>query len=63
MSSFSSFQGKGLSSESFENGARSLDAALKAANANGDTAENEDLFALPMSPRSPEMKKSPFSLL
>jgi hypothetical protein len=23
----------------------------------------EDLFALPMSPRSPEMKRSPFSLL
>lgn len=23
----------------------------------------EDLFALPMSPRSPEMKKSPFSIL
>jgi hypothetical protein len=23
----------------------------------------EDLFALPMSPRSPEMKRSPFSIL
>lgn len=23
----------------------------------------EDLFALPMSPRSPEMKRSPFSML
>ena len=27
-----------------------------------DTVE-EDLFALPMSPRSPEMKRSPFSML
>ncbi|SPO04211.1 uncharacterized protein DNG_06894 [Cephalotrichum gorgonifer] len=29
----------------------------------GQTADEEDLFALPMSPRSPEMKRSPFSLL
>uniref|UniRef100_A0A8H7NCY8 Uncharacterized protein n=1 Tax=Bionectria ochroleuca TaxID=29856 RepID=A0A8H7NCY8_BIOOC len=29
--------------------------------ATGDA--EEDLFALPMSPRSPEMKKSPFSIL
>lgn len=29
----------------------------------GDDAIEEDLFALPMSPRSPEMKRSPFSLL
>jgi hypothetical protein len=29
-----------------------------------DDGENEDdFFVLPMSPRSPEMKKSPFSLL
>lgn len=26
-------------------------------------AEEEDLFVLPMSPRSPEMRRSPFSLL
>jgi hypothetical protein len=29
----------------------------------GDDATEEDLFALPMSPRSPEMKRSPFSIL
>jgi len=29
----------------------------------GDDNTEEDLFALPMSPRSPEMKRSPFSLL
>lgn len=28
-----------------------------------DTDEPEDLFALPMSPRSPEMAMSPFSML
>ncbi|KAK0666224.1 hypothetical protein QBC41DRAFT_326193 [Cercophora samala] len=28
-----------------------------------DDATEEDLFALPMSPRSPEMKRSPFSIL
>jgi hypothetical protein len=28
-----------------------------------DTAAEDDLFALPMSPRSPEMKRSPFSIL
>lgn len=27
------------------------------------SADEEELFALPMSPRSPEMKRSPFSLL
>ncbi|KAL2269911.1 hypothetical protein VTJ83DRAFT_2095 [Remersonia thermophila] len=30
---------------------------------NGDDGTEEDLFALPMSPRSPEMKRSPFSML
>lgn len=29
----------------------------------GDDANEEDLFALPMSPRSPDMKRSPFSIL
>jgi hypothetical protein len=28
-----------------------------------DVDTEEDLFALPMSPRSPEMKRSPFSML
>lgn len=28
-----------------------------------DDTNEEDLFALPMSPRSPEMKRSPFSIL
>ena len=41
-------------------------AALEGSNGSAivDDGDNEDdLFALPMSPRSPEMKKSPFSLL
>lgn len=29
----------------------------------GDEAHEDELFALPMSPRSPEMKRSPFSIL
>ncbi|KAK4130401.1 hypothetical protein BT67DRAFT_391079 [Trichocladium antarcticum] len=33
------------------------------ANAGGEDVNEEDLFALPMSPRSPEMKRSPFSVL
>jgi len=48
-------------------GVASLDAivgsGLPAAKGGGDDATEEDLFALPMSPRSPEMKRSPFSLL
>jgi hypothetical protein len=36
--------------------------AAAAADGGEDTTE-EDLFALPMSPRSPEMKRSPFSIL
>lgn len=48
----------------------SLDAALKGQNTSTVAAksqaardEEDDLFALPMSPRSPDMKKSPFSML
>ncbi len=50
-------------------GVASLDAMVgsgvgrAAAAEGGDDANEEDLFALPMSPRSPEMKKSPFSIL
>ncbi|AEO65804.1 uncharacterized protein THITE_2113259 [Thermothielavioides terrestris NRRL 8126] len=38
-------------------------AAPALAAAGSDDTNEEDLFALPMSPRSPEMKRSPFSLL
>jgi hypothetical protein len=44
----------------------SLDAILKGdvfAGRNNSQDTEDDLFALPMSPRSPDMKKSPFSLL
>ncbi|TPX17410.1 uncharacterized protein E0L32_003053 [Thyridium curvatum] len=51
-------------------GVASLDAiiggdapAAPAAPGKGSEETEEELFALPMSPRSPEMKKSPFSLL
>lgn len=46
-------------------GVASLDAVLGSEAPRPPTAdgEAEDLFALPMSPRSPEMKRSPFSLL
>jgi hypothetical protein len=45
----------------------SLDAAVKGEpippSALAQQEHDEDLFALPISPRSPEMKKSPFSIL
>ena len=44
----------------------SLDAIMgRGTDAEADATANveEDLFALPMSPRSPEMARSPFSLL
>lgn len=41
----------------------SLDAALSGAVGQAGPEEEDDLFALPMSPRSPDMKKSPFSML
>ncbi|KAL2255740.1 hypothetical protein VTK26DRAFT_2785 [Humicola hyalothermophila] len=37
--------------------------AAPAASSGADDANEEDLFALPMSPRSPDMKRSPFSIL
>ncbi|AEO54201.1 hypothetical protein MYCTH_2296504 [Thermothelomyces thermophilus ATCC 42464] len=54
-----------------QGGVASLDAVVGAGVApappakvcEGDDANEEDLFALPMSPRSPEMKRSPFSIL
>jgi hypothetical protein len=68
VSSFKSFSGRSASENTAQDGgAISLNAALSTVRrpaANGDDGEREeDLFALPMSPRSPEMKKSPFSLL
>jgi hypothetical protein len=69
VSSFASFPGRGgRGSTAGDSGTISLDAALHsvgyAGEANGDEGDKEeDLFALPMSPRSPEMKRSPFSLL
>ncbi|SPQ18927.1 f81f513d-024a-46fa-ac6d-354259e1e742 [Thermothielavioides terrestris] len=52
-------------------GLASLDAMVESGHAaapalvaaGSDDTNEEDLFALPMSPRSPEMKRSPFSLL
>ena len=69
VSSFASFPDRGRAEAPTSTGAPiSLDAALMSMPRNGNlnVAENEkedDLFALPMSPRSPEMTKSPFSLL
>ncbi|KAK4197737.1 hypothetical protein QBC40DRAFT_100607 [Triangularia verruculosa] len=64
--------GRGLALGSAGAGVASLDAVIgnslpQSSSAAGkpgaeDTTE-EDLFALPMSPRSPEMKRSPFSIL
>jgi hypothetical protein len=46
-------------------GMASLDAMVDGGVRSPADAEEveEDLFALPMSPRSPEMKRSPFSML
>lgn len=60
------FPGREAPHDAGNDGVASLDAILgtgapAATAADGDT--EEDLFALPMSPRSPEMKRSPFSLL
>ncbi|KAK0618611.1 hypothetical protein B0T17DRAFT_592332 [Bombardia bombarda] len=72
ISSFSSFGGRLLPKDSSDIGGNvaSLDAIvgsglpLMGRGDKGDDATTEDeLFALPMSPRSPEMKRSPFSLL
>ena len=63
VSSFSTFPGRGAGSAG---GVASLDAVVEketrtAKEDNPDT--EEDLFVLPMSPRSPEMAKSPFSMI
>jgi hypothetical protein len=60
--------GTGQTSDSANGGVASLDAIVgtnlpPARAAGSDEATEEELFALPMSPRSPEMKRSPFSLL
>lgn len=73
VSSFASFGGRGMQPASGGAGVSSLDAivgsgiaaptAATGVKAGVDDATEEDLFALPMSPRSPEMKRSPFSIL
>ncbi|KAK0729428.1 hypothetical protein B0T21DRAFT_385491 [Apiosordaria backusii] len=64
--------GRGVMGASAGAGVASLDAVIgnslprsaSVAGASGiEDATEEDLFALPMSPRSPEMKRSPFSIL
>lgn len=75
VSSYSMFRGRSAPGAAAENvGVASLDAIVGgrpgATTVGGgplasskDTDTEEDLFALPMSPRSPEMKRSPFSML
>ncbi|KAL8371021.1 hypothetical protein RB595_001055 [Gaeumannomyces hyphopodioides] len=75
VSSYSTFHGRSAPGAAAENaGVASLDAIIgggSGATAAGggplgfskDADTEEDLFALPMSPRSPEMKRSPFSML
>ena len=41
----------------------SLNAALQGEMVGAPKSDDGDLFALPLSPRSPDMKKSPFSTL
>ncbi|KAK4229495.1 hypothetical protein QBC38DRAFT_103769 [Podospora fimiseda] len=58
----------GRPSISGESGVASLDAIVgggftSSSTGKQDDTTEEDLFALPMSPRSPEMKRSPFSIL
>jgi hypothetical protein len=59
-----------ISQSNRANETASLDAALRgqastsgAVKARTSRDEEDDLFALPLSPRSPDMKKSPFSML
>lgn len=59
-------QGRAMSPATTVNvgGAVSLDSILNGMTMPGEADSVEDeLFALPMSPRSPEMKRSPFSVL
>ncbi|KAK4209045.1 hypothetical protein QBC37DRAFT_59625 [Rhypophila decipiens] len=60
--------GRLLAKDAGTGGVASLDAIVgsglpRTTRDGGDDTTEEDLFALPMSPRSPEMKRSPFSLL
>lgn len=66
----SALSGQGITVASGEGGVASLDAVIGADRAPAVIAKQgtvdpteEDLFVLPMSPRSPEMKRSPFSIL
>jgi hypothetical protein len=64
VSKYATFQGQVRSP--VRNDVASLDAVVSAVpkRAGDEPADTEDgLFALPLSPRSPDMKKSPFSLL
>ena len=66
VSSFAMFPDKRPPQEAGNGAVTSLDAVLETGalpTKGPDVDTEEDLFALPMSPRSPEMKKSPFSLL
>ncbi|GAB1311168.1 hypothetical protein MFIFM68171_01378 [Madurella fahalii] len=72
VSSFASFGGRSMQPVSGGGGVGSLDAIVgsgippasaTAVKAGVEDPTEEDLFALPMSPRSPEMKRSPFSIL
>ncbi|CAK7220845.1 hypothetical protein SCUCBS95973_004294 [Sporothrix curviconia] len=68
---FSSRSGLHTSIELYEGVQSSLDAVIQDSHVGGrstDTGSNvvdgeDELFALPLSPRSPEMARSPFSLL
>ncbi|CAK7231508.1 hypothetical protein SBRCBS47491_007953, partial [Sporothrix bragantina] len=70
---FGSRGGLHTSIEPYPGAHSSLDAVIQNSNAGGDTADisasgqrddvEDELFALPLSPRSPEMARSPFSLL
>ncbi|KAK3337355.1 hypothetical protein B0T19DRAFT_70213 [Cercophora scortea] len=69
VSSFASFGGRTMpTAEPINGGIASLDAVVGSGlsqpfHQGNDEATEDELFALPMSPRSPEMKRSPFSLL
>ncbi|KAJ0167156.1 hypothetical protein CTA2_4160 [Colletotrichum tanaceti] len=65
VSSFSTFARQTIPGNPQPGESVSLDAILNNRNLPSkrqDQEQEEDLFALPMSPRSPEMKRSPFSL-
>ncbi|TQN72496.1 hypothetical protein CSHISOI_02936 [Colletotrichum shisoi] len=65
VSSFSNFARQTIPDNPQPGGSVSLDAVLNNSSfpsTRQDQEQEEDLFALPMSPRSPEMKRSPFSI-